>query len=269
MHHRLEAARILMQYVHPRLTAISASSQVQPLGITILRFSDLPLAEQRFQRSLKLNPRDAFTQHFPGHYYEFAGKWPEAFSQMQRAHDMDKLSPIYGEDLALDMFANGRNDDAVRQLRETVSLAPGDPFARALLAIALDAIGKSDESMEQAQKAMTLPGMPIVAGNLSGVFCRLGRSDLARGILNQLEAAEKTDSYVAPIELAMVHFALGDKKNGLARMREALDDHSFNIGFNIADPVFDLVRRDPEFAVMMNEIHLPAACWRDIPRYRK
>jgi Tfp pilus assembly protein PilF len=240
------------------------------LGIVALAYYwDLPLAEQRFQRSLKLNPRDAFTQHFLGHYYEFAGKWPEAVNQMQRAHDMDRLSPIYGEDLALDMFASGRYENALSQLLETVSLAPDDPLARAVLANVLDALGKSDESLDQAQKAMKLPGMLIVAGNLGGVFCRLGRPDLARGILNQLEAAEKTGTYVAPIEMAMVDFALGDKKNGLLRMREALDDHSFNIGFNIADPVFDQVRQDPEFAAMMNEIHLPPACWRDLPRYRK
>jgi hypothetical protein len=33
--------------------------------------------------------------------------------------------------------------------------------------------------------------------------------------------------------------------------------------------VFDLVREDPEFAALMNQIKLPAACWHDVPRYRK
>jgi tetratricopeptide (TPR) repeat protein/tRNA A-37 threonylcarbamoyl transferase component Bud32 len=240
------------------------------LGIVALAYYwDFPLAEQRFQRSIKLSPRDAFTQHFLGHYYELMGRWPDALSQMQRALEIEKLSPMFGEDVAYDLFANRRNDDAVRQLRETVSLALDDPYAHALLALTLEAAGKSTESLEQAQRAMKLPGMFTVAGSLGGVFCRLGHPELAQDLLRQLDIAEQSGKYVAPVEIAMVDFALGDKAKGLARMKEAVSEHSFNIGFDIADPVFDRVREDPEFAALMNEMHLPPACWREVPRYRR
>jgi tRNA A-37 threonylcarbamoyl transferase component Bud32/Tfp pilus assembly protein PilF len=240
------------------------------LGIVALVYYwDLPLAQQRFQRAIKLNPRDAFTQHWLGHYYEFAGMWPEALGQMQLALDIDKLSPMYGADLGYDLFVNRRNDDSIRQVRETVGLAPEDPFARVVLAMGLESIGRSDESLEQTQKASKLPGMFGVAGNLGGVFVRLGKPELARDLLKQLEAAEKAGSYVSAIQFAMIHFALGDKTKGMIRMKEAVNERSFNIGFNIADPVFDLVREDPEFAALMNEMHFPLAAWREVPRYRK
>jgi Tfp pilus assembly protein PilF len=240
------------------------------LGIVALLYDwELPLAEQRFERSLKINSQDAFTQHFLGHYYELVGNWPQALKQMQRAHDMEKLSPMYGEDMALDLFLNRRNEEAIGQLRETVGLAPEDPFAYALLAMALEAVGDSAESLEQAQTAMTKAGMLTVAGNLGGVFCRLQRPELARDILKQLETEEQAGKYVAPLEFAMVHFALGDKTGGMTRMREAVNERSFNLGLNLGDPVFDLVREDPEFAALMNEMHLPPASWHDVPRYRK
>lgn len=61
------------------------------LGIVALNYYwDFPLAEQRFRRALKLNPRDAFAQHYLGHYYEAVGNWTEALKQMQIALDMDK-----------------------------------------------------------------------------------------------------------------------------------------------------------------------------------
>ena len=85
----------------------------------------------------------------------------------------------------------------------------------------------------------------------------------------QLEEAEQAGKYVAPLEIAMVQFALGHKTKGFARMREAVNDHSFNLGLYAVDPVFDLVREEPEFAALMNEIHLPRACWHEVPRYRK
>ena len=240
------------------------------LGIVALTYYwDFPLAEQRFRRAIKLNPRDAFTQHFLGHFYEFMGNWQDALNQMRLALDIEKLSPMYGEDVGYDLLANGRNEDAIRQLRETVGLAPQDPYALALLAMALEATGKTAESLEKAQQAVQLPGMFSTAGNLGGVFCRLHRPDRAQDILKQLEAAEQAGTYVAPLEFAMVHFALGDKNRGLARMKEAVNDHSFNIAFDMSDPVFDLVREDPEFAALMDKMHLPPACWRQVPRYRK
>ena len=67
----------------------------------------------------------------------------------------------------------------------------------------------------------------------------------------------------------MIHFALGDKTQGIARMKDAVNEHSFNIGFYMADPVFDLVREDPEFAALVSEMHFQPSVWREVPRYRK
>jgi tetratricopeptide (TPR) repeat protein len=240
------------------------------LAIVALTFyRDFPLAKQRFERSLKIDPRDAFTQHFLGHYYEFIGRWQDAVSQMQRAHDMDKLSPMYGEDLAYDYFVSRRVEEAVRQVRETVGLAPEDPYAHAVLALALEAQGQIGEALEQAEQAVKLPGMFSVAGSMSGVLGRLHRTERAEAILKQLESTEKDGMYISPLEIAMADFALAKRAEGLARIREAIDDRSFNLVFNLSDPVFDLVREDAEFAALMNKINVPAACWREVPRYRK
>jgi hypothetical protein len=65
---------------------------------------------------------------------------------------MDKLSPMYGEDLGLDLFANRKVGEAVRQLTETAALAPEDFFAHSLLALAFEADGKTAESLAQAEQ---------------------------------------------------------------------------------------------------------------------
>lgn len=137
------------------------------------------------------------------------------------------------------------------------------------MALALEAKGQSAESLEKAQKATKLPGMFSAAGSLAGIFCRLHRPDLAREILKQMDAAEKAGDYVAPLEFSMTQFALGDRVAGLALLRKAVNEHSYNIVLNIWDPVFDSVREDPEFADMMNEMRVPRACWHDMPRLPK
>jgi hypothetical protein len=109
----------------------------------------------------------------------------------------------------------------------------------------------------------------MIAGSVSGLFCRLGRRSQALDLLQQLEAREKAGHYISPLEFAMVRFTLGDKANGLARMRDAVEERSFNLAFNLWDPVFDVEREDPEFVALMNQIHVPEACWRRVPRYLK
>jgi hypothetical protein len=110
--------------------------------------------------------------------------------------------------------------------------------------------------------------MFVTAFSLSGVFCRLGKPEVARDILKQIQEAQKK-SYVAPLEIAECHYALGENKAGLDRLRDAVKERGFSIGFALADPVFDSVRGDPEFAALMNEMRLPTAAWREVPRLRK
>lgn len=176
---------------------------------------------------------------------------------------------MYGEDVGFDLYLNRRYEDAVRQLRETMGLAPEDPLARIFLALALEAAGKPSDALEQANHAMKLPGLSAVSGSLGGLFCRLQCPDRAQEILRQLEAAEKAGTYISPLQFAMVHLALGDKTKGLARLKETMKEHSVNFIFTVSDPVFDQVREDPEFAALMHEIRLSPACWREVPRYRK
>jgi tetratricopeptide (TPR) repeat protein len=248
----------------------AAAEAYTSLGIVALTYyRDYPLAIQRFRRAVKLNPRDAFTQHFIGHYYESIGNWKQALYQMQLAHESDKLSPMYGEDLGWELLVNRRNDEAIRQLRETVRLAPEDPNAHSMLATALEAAGNARESLEQAQQSAKLPGMFANSGALAGVFCRLHREDLARDLLSRLESAVNAGTYVSPLEIGMVYLALGDKAKGMAGIKAAEDEHSFNLVMDLSDPVFDSVREDPGFATLMERINLAPAVWRGVPRYLK
>jgi serine/threonine-protein kinase len=248
----------------------SVAEAYTSLGLVALVYDrDLPLAQQRFERSLKINPNDAFTQHLLGHFYEATGRWQDAVNQMQRAHNMEKVSPMYGEDLAYDLLMNRRVEDAVRQARETASLAPQDPFAHAVLALAFEAQGKTAEALKEAEESMKLPGHTSNAGSLSGLFSRLGQTARVQEILKELETDTKTGTYIAPLEIAMTHLALGNKTVGLAKLQESIDARDFNLLLFLGDAAFDPVRNDPEFAALMDKIKAPAANWHDVPRFQK
>jgi serine/threonine protein kinase len=240
------------------------------LGVVALAYDgEFPLAERRFRKSLELNPRDAFTQHFLGHYYECMGRWQEALAQMQRALDLDKLSPMYGEDSGMDLFTDGRYQEAADRLAPIVEQNAYDPFAFNVRALALEAIGKTEESLAAADHAWTLPGRFSSAGSLSGIYQRQGRPDKAMKILNELEDARRRGRYVSPLEFAGAYLGMGQLEEGFRSLREAVKEHSFNLFVVLPDPVFDPVRNDPEFAEILGPTHLAPANWRDIPRLKK
>jgi serine/threonine protein kinase len=240
------------------------------LGVVELSYDwDWPLAEKRFRKSLLLNPRDGFTQHFLGHFYETQGNWPDAVNQMQIALNLDKLSPMYGEDLAMDLFVTRRAEESARLIGPIAARNPQDASAQAIQALALEALGKREESLAAADRALKAAGILGGAASLSGLYCRQGRMSTAKEILKLMEDARKQGRYVAPLEIAGTYFALGDKKQGMKNLRDALREHSVNLPYSMSDPVFDSVRADPEFAALMNETHLAPGNWRDPPRFRK
>jgi pentatricopeptide repeat protein len=106
------------------------------------------------------------------------------------------------------------------------------------------------------------------AASLSGIYCRLGRAADARQILKEMLDAKAQGRFVAALEFAGTYFALGEKDRGMEALREAVKEHDFNLVLLMADPSFDSVRADPEFAALMNEVHLPPAAWRNPPRFK-
>src|SRR6185436_12674231 len=128
-------------------------------------------------------------------------------------------------------------------------------------ALAFEAQGKKAEALREAEESMKLPGHTSNAGSLSGLFSRLGQTAQVQEILKELETATKTGTYIAPIEIAMTQFALGNKPAGLAKLQESIDARDFNLLLFLGDAAFDPVRNDPEFAALMDKIKAPAANW--------
>ena len=123
-----------------------------------------PWPNSGFGKSLALNSHNAFTQHLLGHYYEFMGRWPEALKQMQLALDMEKLSPMYGEDVVYDLFVNRRYEEAARNIDQIVAQNLHDVYAQSLRALTLEAIGKGEESLAAADRASRVCRPPFVVG---------------------------------------------------------------------------------------------------------
>jgi serine/threonine-protein kinase len=89
------------------------------------------------------------------------------------------------------------------------------------------------------------------------VFALLGRKDEALAILDEmLELAAKR--YVAPFDLALLHFAVDNPDEGFHWLTKAFDDRGIEIMSLRVDPRFEPVRSDPRFVALVERLKMPA-----------
>jgi adenylate cyclase len=65
---------------------------------------DWTFAEKEIRSAIALNPSLADGHHWFCHLLEAEGRLDAAVSEIQRAHDLDPLSPLFDKDLALNYF---------------------------------------------------------------------------------------------------------------------------------------------------------------------
>jgi hypothetical protein len=60
-----------------------------------------------------------------------------------------------------------------------------------------------------------------------------------------------------PLGNAAVHVALGEREEALASLEEALDTRAPAVVWLKTDPLFDSLRSDPRFQVLLARLNLP------------
>jgi tetratricopeptide (TPR) repeat protein len=94
----------------------------------------------------------------------------EAVVQLERARDVEPQAPSIRHDLAVAYYTAGKNEEAVRELREAAKMAPSNAFLAQRLGELLDQLGKVQEAAhwfgeaklrgEKPEPAAATPGFP-------------------------------------------------------------------------------------------------------------
>ena len=161
----LESRRLAKEAVFKALDLDAQSAEAHCTLGFISYFQDWSWrqAENEFRRALVLNPEYALGHDWYGDYLNAMGRFPEAMQQITRAREIEPLSPLIHRDVAWQYFFQRRFDEAVMQLRETLTMDASFGPAHSLLARAL--IEKRDirrgarRAVASALAASDVPGV--------------------------------------------------------------------------------------------------------------
>ncbi len=227
------------------------------LAMITFRQWDWEGAEREFKRVFELSPNYATAHHWYALFLMYMSRIDEAIEEIKRAQKLDPLSLIINRNVAWVFYFARRYDKAVEGLKKTLELDPNFILTNASLGKVYLHMSMYEEALREIQKEKDIIGRfdPQVETWRGIAYECLGRTGEAKQVLDSLlEQARKT--YIPPILLANLYFALGEMDEGFNCLNKGYEEHDNTILEIKADPGFDSIRSDPRFIALLKKMGL-------------
>ncbi len=174
---------------------------------------------------------------------------------MNRAWELDPLSPYAHIGTVWPVFFSRRYDEAIDKFKKVVELNPESQNANVNLGWAFTAKGLRQEAVAAYEKALSGGNLWIASASLAATLARMGRTADARKILAEL-LEQSRHEHVSDYGFAMVYAGLGEKEQALAALQKAFDERDEYTPYINVDPFFDSLRHDPRFTDLLRRMNL-------------
>lgn len=213
-------------------------------------------AGRSFRHALELNPNEGTAHQNYGVLLTVLGRFDEASHELERAREIDPLSPLTAVMSLWPLFEGRRWDAAVARATEVANNNPTGYMPRMVLGQAQLFRGDREAGIESLVESTRFdPGNPFPLGWLGYAYGVSGRRKEALAVLDSLHAMQPA-RYVQPYTLALVHIGLGDEAAALDLLERAVRDRTDEVILLGVDPAVDPLRRHPRFQALLRTLGL-------------
>ena len=160
-------------------------------------------AELAFRRALTLNPNDAEALHWFGNLLLEMRRPDEALANLNRALELDPLSPRLNLDLAAALELAGDYDAALDQYHKTLEIDPRYVYAYSEIGwMHWDLLGRMDEAVRWYRRGLEIdPNNNALLFQLTQLYLDLGDDVAAEKIARHAEASGEEDALSPMLEV--------------------------------------------------------------------
>jgi tetratricopeptide (TPR) repeat protein len=189
---------------------------------------------------------------------EAVGRIEEGFTEIRRARELDPLSPVFEEDVALASFYRREYGEVLEYARKLLQVQPNFWRVYHLLGRVYLQQGRFREAAGEFERSVALSGgYAVSSAALASAYAFDGRIADARRVLSEIED-RSTKSYVDPEPIAEVYLALGENDEALRWLDKACENRAPVFTWIAKrDPKFDRLRNDPRFQALLERMRLP------------
>jgi tetratricopeptide (TPR) repeat protein len=228
------------------------------LGFAVIMHDlDWESAGEYLRRAVDLNPNYVTARVWYCYYLSFCGRFDEAFDQINRALEIDRLTPLVPQTLCWTMYHAGRFDEAIAATGKLIESEPQYGLSYLFLSSMLGRVGRHDEALKTCRRAVQILGRTqYTLPWLASAHAAAGNREKAAALLAEIEETAKT-RYVSPYLIGMVYVNLGDAENALVRLEKAVEIRDGRIVWLGVDPQFETLRTNPRFEEILRRTGNP------------
>ncbi|HEX6879506.1 MAG TPA: tetratricopeptide repeat protein [Terriglobales bacterium] len=218
---------------------------------------DWAAATRMYERVLRANPSHVLAYTGYGLLLLSRGRSDDAVRMMERAADLDPLSPNTVSALATAYYYVRRYDDAVRLARRTLELQENHPVGHAVLGISLLMQRRFSDAMQSLESAFSHSGGdPVMEAHLAHAYARSGNISGAQQILTRLE--NRNGNLPRPsFHISLIRLALNDVTGALRWLELACQERFQRTLFLSVDPRLDVLRGTKQFEELCRQVREP------------
>jgi len=215
-----------------------------------------PEADQAFRRALVLAPEDAEAINQYAQFLSAVGQLEPSLREIERAQQLDPLSPIIGVIHAGALAALRRDDAAEAQLKSVLAAHP--EFGAAHNWAACQYIER--KRYREAEAELRLAGIRKGQNGEAKALIVRGMADPAQraAAVSSLETAPDNDDIRQDaIWYAFFLISLGERGRALDQLEIYADKHNSAFAGWLWNRAFDPLRADPRFKAVLAKLSLP------------
>jgi tetratricopeptide (TPR) repeat protein len=246
-----EALRLDASLAHPHAV----------LGSNEMEYDwDFAGGEAEFKKALEIDPNDA-TVHW-WYAYDISmigGREQEALAEINRAHQIDPLSPNISAAVGLIHISVQHYDEAIAACKNAANENPTFSLPHLCLAQAYWGKRMYPQLIEELKVYGQLSGdrsQSEFASALEQGFRSAGwKGALTKGIEARL--AQRKGGYFSAYDIAVLYADLGDKDQAFRWLNTAYHERDANLVRLKTAFLLDPLRSDPRFAELLRKVGLP------------
>src|SRR5437588_944278 len=226
-----------------RAIELDESSPEGHAALAMLLCYDLKLreSEAEFKRAIELDPNYATAHHWYGNtLLTSLGRFEEAIKEGKRAVELDPFSLISNADLRSTLILARRYDEAIGQLRATLTLDGNFAYAHMMLGAVLLLKGDVNGAISEYEKERTLNDSCDALALLGLAYAKIGRTAEVTQLMQNLNECGHRH-YVRNHVYALMYIALDQKETAMDYLETSSDN------WLRVDPLLDPLRDEPRF----------------------
>ncbi|MGI9043459.1 MAG: protein kinase domain-containing protein [Gemmatimonadaceae bacterium] len=229
-------------------SSVDAAAVRGYLLASLRRYAD---SEAEFERAIRLNPRYPWTHHYYALLLMMLGRDEEATREIRSSLTLDPLSLPANATLGILLGIRGMYSQSRAQYEHAMSLSPDFALTRQYFGALVAREGRYNEAIELLEPAVrSTPDFPGTRATLAYAYSRAGRTADARRLAAELRASVKDER--ARVNLALGHAMLGNPDTAFAMLQTARWDAPTLIELR-ANPLLSGFRADPRYRLLLSK----------------